>query len=104
MESEGGLVVDEMTVVAVPLVSWISQPQSTPALIAASTSPVTVKLKALALLIGCVPVAVPLTASPARPFRVSLVGSQLDVTGKSDSLSCPAARSEEHTSELQSRL
>ena len=74
---------------AVPLVARSSQPQSAPALIAESTSAVTVTVLAPVVDAENVPVAVEPIVRPVTPFQVRVDELQLEVTGKTEIVSVP---------------
>jgi hypothetical protein len=79
-----------MATLKVPLVARSSQPQRFPALIALSTSAVTVTVLAPVVEAEKLPVAVVPIARPLTPFQVKVDELQLEVTGKSETVSAPA--------------
>src|SRR3954451_789187 len=79
-----------MATIAVLLVARSSQPQSVPALMAASTSAVTVTVLFPVVEEEKVPVAVEPIVSPLTPFQLRVDELQLEVTGKTEIVSAPA--------------
>src|SRR5215472_10218305 len=72
---------------AVPLVSRSSQPQSVPALIALSTSAVSVRVWDPGVVGTNVVVGVEPIVSPATPFQLRVAELQLERTGKTEIVS-----------------